>query len=141
MKKPRTALAMLTALACVLSTTPASAQYHRDDRNDRHDRNDRRDNDRNDRHDRNDRRSERYHWRYYGGHYGYEGYAGRWREGHRFPYYRDRRYVIDDYWDYDLPPPWPGYRYYRDRNGDIVMAAIASGIIGLIIGNALADHR
>lgn len=77
--------------------------------------------------------------RYYGGHYGYNGYRGHWRTGERYPYWRENRYVIYDYGAYRLPPPRPGYRYYRDDNGDIVMAAIASGVIGLIIGSALSN--
>ena len=39
-----------------------------------------------------------------------------------------------------LPPPRPGYRYYRDDNGDIVMAAIASGVIGLILGSQMGNR-
>jgi len=45
---------------------------------------------------------------------------------------------ISDYGRYGLPAPRRGYRYYRSDNGDIVMAAVASGVIGLIIGGALA---
>ena len=66
---------------------------------------------------------------------------GGWRQGQVYPYYRNRGYVIDDYRVYRLPPPRPGYRYYRSDNGDVVMAAIASGVIGLIIGGALNDHN
>jgi Ni/Co efflux regulator RcnB len=77
--------------------------------------------------------------RYYGGRHGYNGYRGHWRTGERYPYWRENRYVIYDYRAYRLPPPRAGYRYYRDDNGDIVMAAIASGVIGLIIGSSL-DH-
>lgn len=82
-------------------------------------------------------------YRYYGPGYGYDGYRGRWRHGQRYPYYRDDGYVIYDYGAYGLPPPRSGYRYYRSDNGDVIMAAIASGIIGLIIGQALDDddHR
>ena len=49
---------------------------------------------------------------------------------------------IDNWQAYNLPPPRPGYAYYYDPSGDVVMAAIASGIIGLVIGGALAgqDH-
>ena len=96
-----------------------------------------------DQYDRYDRRSDRYERgpRYYGGRYGYEGYRGRWRTGHRYPYYNNSRYYISDYRAYNLPPPRHGYRYYRSDNGDVVMAAIASGVIGLIIGGALADHN
>lgn len=77
--------------------------------------------------------------RFYGGNHGYNGYRGQWRTGQRYPYWRDSRYVISDYRAYRLPPPRPGYRYYRDDRGDIVMAAIASGAIGLIIGSALSN--
>jgi Ni/Co efflux regulator RcnB len=84
-------------------------------------------------------RGDRNHrWHYYGGNYGYNGYRGPWRTGQRFTHYRDRGYYISDYRAYGLPPPRYGYRYYRDDNGDIVMAAIASGVIGLIVGNALS---
>ena len=47
--------------------------------------------------------------------------------------------MIEDWRAYRLPPPRPGYRYYRDDNGDIVMAAVASGVIGLILGSALSN--
>jgi Ni/Co efflux regulator RcnB len=77
-------------------------------------------------------------YHYYGREYGYQGYAGHWRTGERYPHWRDRRYWVADWRAYNLPPPAPGYRYYRDDNGDVVMAAIASGMIGLIIGGALS---
>lgn len=93
-----------------------------------------------DRYDRRDRDGSARSFRYYGGRYGYDGYRGRWRTGSRYPYYNSGRYVISDYRAYHLPPPRPGYRYYRDDNGDVVMAAIATGIIGLIIGGALSDN-
>jgi Ni/Co efflux regulator RcnB len=94
-------------------------------------------------HDRYDRDHDRgdHHWRYYGGHYGYNGYHGRWRTGQRYAHWRDHRYVIEDWRAYNLPPPRPGYRYYRDDNGDVVMAAVASGVIGLILGGALASNN
>jgi Ni/Co efflux regulator RcnB len=47
--------------------------------------------------------------------------------------------VISDYRRYDLPPPRRGYQYYRDDSGDIVMAAVATGVIGLILGNAIGN--
>jgi Ni/Co efflux regulator RcnB len=67
--------------------------------------------------------------------------GGHYRQGYRYPYYIQSRYVIRDYRSYRLPPPRYGYQYYRTDNGDIVMAAIASGIIGLIIGSAIADNH
>jgi Ni/Co efflux regulator RcnB len=135
------AVAGLTAMASVLTAVPATAQSRwrdsdRDGRPDAREWN--RDRDRDGRPDQWDRRDNRNHrWSYYGGSYGYNGYRGRWRTGQRFPYYNNNRYVITDYRAYNLPPPRRGYRYYRDDSGDIVMAAIGSGIIGLILGSQL----
>jgi len=137
-------VAALVAVGSVVTAVPASAQYyHRDsDRDgvpDRREWNRDRDRDgRPDQYDRYDNRRDRHHWRYYGGHYGYRGYEGHWRAGQRYPYWRDRGYYITDYRSYGLPAPWRGYRYYRTDNGDIVMAAVASGLIGMIVGGALA---
>lgn len=154
-------LAALLAVGTMLTAVPISAQYRDSDRDGRPDRAEwNRDRDRDgrpdqwDRHDNrwdrrdyrgSDRRDDRrwngnqgQRWRYYGGQYGYNGYQGRWRTGQRYPYYRDRGYYVDNYRAYGLPAPRPGYRYYRSDNGDIVMAAVASGVIGLIIGGALA---
>jgi Ni/Co efflux regulator RcnB len=110
-----------------------------------------RDRDRDGRPDQYDRYDNRRGYRYgaYGGHhryhlygpgYGYDGYRGAWRVGQRYPYYRSDRYVISDYRAYGLPPPRHGYRYYRADDGDIVMVALASGLIGLIAGQALSDN-
>ncbi len=153
------AMAGLAAIACVLSATPAAAQNWRDrdhhdnrgdrgdNRGDRHDdRGDRRGDNRGDRHDfRADNRGDRgffrgdrrQRWNTYGGRYGYDGYRGRWREGQRFDRWHDRRYYVNDWGRYGLPAPRRGYRYYRDDNGDIVMAAVATGVIGLILGSQL----
>lgn len=153
MKKTSTAFAALTAVACVLSAAPATAQYQRDsDRDGRPDSREwNRDRDRDgrpDQWDRSDRRSDRWsnrnnrqNWRHYGGRYGYEGYRGNWRTGMRYPHYNDRRYYVSDYRRYNLPPPSRGYRYYRDDSGDIVMVAIASGLIGAILGSSLDGRR
>jgi len=155
-----TTVAALTALSTVATALPAQAQSRwrdsdRDGRSDRAEWNRDRDHDgRRDQWDRDDRRGRqwsrggergnRHHWRdrrgrnwsYYGGNYGYNGYDGQWRVGQRYPYYNNQAYVVSDYGYYGLPAPRRGYRYYRDNNGDIVMAAIAGGIIGLIIGSA-----
>ncbi len=144
-------MAGLTAIAAVLSAVPATAQDYRGDRDRDQDRGRRDDNGRRDwrdqRHD-NGRRGwkddrggrQQYRWQNYGGRYGYNGYRGHWRTGQRFSYWNDRRYYVDDWRRYNLPPPRPGYRYYRDDNGDIVMAAIASGVIGLILGSQMGNH-
>jgi Ni/Co efflux regulator RcnB len=127
------AAAALGVVSCVLTALPAAAQDHRND-----------DRGHNDQWHNNQGRKDQgaqHRWHNYGGQYGYNGYHGRWRTGQRFTYYNNPRYVISDYRTYNLPPPRSGYRYYRDDNGDVVMAAIGSGIIGLILGSALADHH
>jgi Ni/Co efflux regulator RcnB len=125
------ALAATTAMTCVLPAGVASAQsgYYGD--------HDQRWNtwDRGADHWRRD-----HNYRYWGRGYGYEGYRGHWRTGQVYPNWRNDRYVITNWRTYNLPPPPAGYRYYRDDSGDVVMAAIASGMIGLIIGGALSDH-
>jgi Ni/Co efflux regulator RcnB len=134
-------LAGTTALAGVLPAGVAAAQPGYSGEQD-HDH----DHDRGRRPDQWDQDAARYRqqygYRYYGGNYGYQGYQGRWREGRRYPYYRYHGNRIDNWQAYNLPPPRPGYAYYYDPSGDVVMAAIASGIIGLVIGGALAgqDH-
>lgn len=126
-------------------------------RNDRHD--DRRDNRNYDRHDdrrhdyrsddwrrydhRDDRRYDRRDWdRYYGfrhhdgRRYDYgrywrpSGYSYRsWHYGDRLPHgYYSSRYVVNDYHVYRLRPPPYGYHYVRVDH-DVVLAAIASGIV------------
>lgn len=158
MKKLVLAVAAMTALASTVATAQPYGGYARDydsryyrdsDRDGRPDRREwNRDRDHDGRPDQYDRYDNRrgggewrrhHHYRMYGPGYGYEGYRGDWRVGQRYPYYRNDRYVIYDYRAYGLPPPRHGYRYYRADNGDIVMVAIASGLIGLIVGQALND--
>lgn len=98
---------------------------------------------------RDDRRADRWDDRRYNG-YHYQGrwyygppprhyrdvrydYRG-WRRGDRLPaYYRDRYHRVD-YRDYrHLRPPPRGYHYVRDDRGDIILAAIATGIIASVI--------
>ena len=67
--------------------------------------------------------------------------GSRWRQGQVYPYYARHDRMISDWRHYNLPAPRAGYGYYRDDNGDVVMAALASGLIGLVIGNSLADHN
>jgi Ni/Co efflux regulator RcnB len=147
-KKLSGALAAITAMACAVSAVPAAAQYRDSDGDGRPDRREwNRDRDRDGRPDQWDRRDNRrdgwrgdrrdYRWNNYGGSYGYNGYRGRWRTGQRYNNWNNSRYYVNDWRAYNLPPPRRGYRYYRDDNGDIVMAAIGTGIIGLILGSQL----
>lgn len=124
----------------------------RDDRGDRREerRDDRRD-DRNDRREwrqdsRDDRREFRQDQRAYGRwqqsqrrynagrYYAPRGYQQRdWSYGQRMPsYYRSNQYVVNDYSRYGLRAPPRGYHYVRSGN-DVVLAAIAGGLITAVI--------
>lgn len=121
------ALVATTALSATAASAQAYGQYdHRDSRgNYEHRHEDRRHGHWDDRRwDRPDYRDDRYR---------------RYSRGQRFEYYRNDRYVIEDYRRYRLAPPPRGYRYYRTDRGDIVMVAIASGLIGAIIGSQLGN--
>ncbi len=132
MKKAMLAtVSAVTAISFSLAAVPVEAQYRDRDRWERSDRSDRWDN-RSER--RSDRRAER-RWRNWGGQYGYNGYRGNWRTGQRYTNWRNSRYYVNDYRSYGLPAPRRGYRYYRDNNGDIVMAAIATGVIASILSS------
>ncbi len=138
------AITALSMVGTALSAVPAAAHdwRHHQTSDSRYDRNhngydDRYERRQERREDRRDARQQQRRMQYYGGNYGYNGYQGQWRTGQRYPNYNQSRYVVNDYRNYGLPAPRHGYRYYRDNNGDVVMAAIATGVIGLIIGGAL----
>ena len=135
MKKFLLAATALAVTITGIGATAASAQYPgRDDRgdyrrDDRHDdrrddgRGDRRDEYRRDRHDdRRDYRDERR---------GDRGYA-RYARGQR---YRGDGIYVSDYGRYGYRAPPRGYRYYRTNQGDVVLAAIATGIIASVIAS------
>lgn len=124
----------------------------RDDRGDRREdrQDDRRDN-RNDRREwrqdnRDDRREFRQDQRAYGRwqqsqrrysagrYYAPRGYQQRdWSYGQRMPsYYRSNQYVVNDYNRYGLRAPPRGYHYVRSGD-DVVLAAIAGGLITAVI--------
>jgi Ni/Co efflux regulator RcnB len=112
----------------------------RDDRRDvREDRRDYRDDRRDDRYERRaDRRETRYERRaerrYDGGRYYHpRGYQARdWRRGERLPTaYRGSAYAVD-YRAYRLSAPPRGYEYRRVGD-DVVLTAIASGIIASVL--------
>jgi Ni/Co efflux regulator RcnB len=64
----------------------------------------------------------------------YRDRPNHWRAGDRFGSYRDYREV--SYRDYRLKQPPRGYHYVRDNNtGEIILAAIATGLIASIILN------
>ena len=117
-----------TALAVAMTGTAASAQdgYHgRDDRGSYG------------RDHRDDRNGGRWNRRGDRG-----GYDRRDDREHRNRYARGQRYrgdgaYLSDYGRYGYRAPPRGYRYYRTNEGDVVLAAVATGIIASVIaGNS-----
>jgi Ni/Co efflux regulator RcnB len=146
-------------LGGVVTTAQADNRDHHDRRydyrQDRHD--DRHDGRRDNRHDnRYDRRDDRHDYRYarrddrhdrdWDRSYAFRHYDGRrfdrgyyvrpsgyyyrsWRYGDCLPRaYYGRRYIVNDYYAYRLAPPPRGYYWVRVDN-DVVLAAIASGLV------------
>ena len=122
------ALFVAAAAVAALGATAASAQSYdrREDwqerREDRWERRHER------REDRQERREERREFR-------------AWQRGQHLPaQYRSGGYVISDYGRYGLPAPGRGYQYVR--NGDnVLLTAIASGLIGAVIGHVLSKSQ
>ncbi len=63
---------------------------------------------------------------------GYSYHQPRFYRGAVLPY-EYRRYVVRDYYHYGWAPPPPGYAYYRSDTGEILLAAIATGVILSVI--------
>ena len=140
----------VTALALTLAggvvTTAQADNRDRDRYERRHDRDDDRRHD--DRRYDSRRYDDRRDWKRsdWDRHYGFRHYDGRryrggwyvrpsgyhyrsWRYGDHLPRsYYSRRYIVDDYYSYRLRPPPRGYHWVRVDN-DVVLAAIASGIV------------
>lgn len=157
MKMNRFVVAAMTTLLAFGATAPAFAAGDRDD----HDRGRNGWDDRNRGHDRgrHDDRRDRHEWRDDRRHYS-NGY----REGYRDARYNDRRYyappprvvyrpygfergyrysnyyggpvyVVNDYDRYHVRRPPYGHRWIRDDRGNLLMVAIATGIIADIVFN------
>lgn len=110
------ALLVLTTAALALTSTLASAQGYYGGRDGRDDRRGGYDNNR---WDRNDNRGNQ-----------------RWERGQRLPQqYRGRDRYVSDWSRYRLSAPPRGYGYYRQDNGDLVLAAIATGLIASLLSN------
>jgi Ni/Co efflux regulator RcnB len=63
-----------------------------------------------------------------GKHKGWEKQA--YRRGERLPdRYYSRTYYVTDYERYNVRRPDPGYRWVRDDDGQLIMIAIATGLI------------
>ena len=110
---------------------------HLDRRDDRHDRRDQRQAYRHGYHDgrRDDRRYDRRYddRRYYAPPrvvYRPAPHYHRWAVGQRYrDYYRGPVYVVNDYGHYHVRRPPRGYHWVRDDRGNLLMVAIATGII------------
>ena len=119
-------------------------EWRQDNRDDRRDaRSDRREWRQDNRDDRREARQDRRayaHWqqsqrRYNAGrYYAPRGYQTRqWSYGQRMPsYYRSNQYVVSNYGQYGLRAPPRGYHYVRSGN-DVVLAAVAGGLITAVI--------
>ncbi|QTC92512.1 RcnB family protein [Brevundimonas goettingensis] len=134
-------LAALGAAALAVVATPmaASAQSYRGDR------------DHDGRYERNERRADRN--RYDGGRYtnrerynddrryardqrqDYRYDQRRYYRGGTLPYQYRSNWYIRDYNRYGYAPPPRGYGYYRTDTGDIVLAALATGVIISLLSN------
>ena len=74
-------------------------------------------------------------------HHDYNRAVRRWERGQSLPStYRSNHYMISDYRTHGWNRPPRGYAYYNTDSGDVVMAAIATGVISSIIVNS-NDHR
>lgn len=59
----------------------------------------------------------------------------RWARGQAIPYQYRRNWYVHDYHRYGYRAPPRGYAYYRTDTGDIVLAAIATGVIISLLSN------
>jgi Ni/Co efflux regulator RcnB len=58
-----------------------------------------------------------------------------WHKGDRLGAYHTHYVEVTDYRARRLPPPRRGYHYVQSDNGDILLAAVATGIIASIIAS------
>ncbi|MEZ5960660.1 MAG: RcnB family protein [Hyphomonadaceae bacterium] len=137
------ALAAVIAAGPLAATSASAQQYHGRDRGERHQAN--RDHDRNDR----GRWNQRQHNGFYIGnrfYYGQPTYqqmqrrdyrAGyqQWRRGDRLPSYARQQYREVDWRRERLRQPPRGYHYVRDDRGEVLLVAIATGVILSILLN------
>lgn len=71
----------------------------------------------------------------YGRAYGYYNNPRRWYRGAVLPYDYRRSWYVSDYGRYGWSRPPRGYGYYRTDTGDIVLAALATGVILSILND------
>ena len=136
MKKTNLFVIGAVTLATLAAPMAASAQQWRGgdrDRDGRYERWDRRDDRRDDR--RWDRR-ERERYNDYRRHQRQEAREyRRWARGQAIPYNYRNSWYIRDYNRYGYRTPPRGYGYYRTDTGDVVLAALATGVIISLLSN------
>ena len=143
MKKTRIFVIGAVALATLAAPVAASAQSWRGggdrDRDGRYERWERRDDRRHDRREyRHDRRYDDRRYddrRYYGHPYGNAYGQRRWYRGATIPHNYRSSWYVRDYNRYGYGPPPRGYGYYRTDTGDVVIAALATGVILSLLSN------
>lgn len=145
------ALAALVAMGPI-AATGASAQQYRD-RGERYDSNRGGDYDRRDNGRRDNNRAERWNQRSHNGYYSngrfyygppsaaiqsrrdYRPAYQQWRRGDRLPDYARQQYREVNWRSERLRQPPRGYRYVRDDRGEILLVAVATGVILSILLN------
>lgn len=118
-------IAAAGAIAPAFALAPAPQDWHHDDHDNRNDRrDDHRDDHRDDRRDHRDGRHDdrRADW--------HPRPGGHWERGHR---YDGRVVVVNDYRERHLREPPRGYHWVRADNNDLLLVAIATGVIADIL--------
>jgi Ni/Co efflux regulator RcnB len=140
----RIVVGTIAALLAVGTVAPAFADDHRGRGHDRREWRDDRREWRDDRREwRDDRREARHDRRHHGGYYRpappprvvyrpvpvpVRSYG--WQRGHRYSeYYRGPVYVVNDYSRYSVRRPPRDHHWIRDDRGNLLLVAIATGII------------
>jgi Ni/Co efflux regulator RcnB len=142
MKRHLLALALLSSLPLVMTTTAAAAQDYQGHDHGDHDHGDRGHGwDHGDRHDDRDHDNPGWHddhdrgWHEdHGRHVGWDRH---YRRGEYLPErYRVREYYVDDYARYHLYAPPRGYVWVHGDEGQFVLVAVATGlIVNELLGN------
>jgi len=64
-----------------------------------------------------------------------QGYGHRWSRGQTIPHNYRSSWYVRDYNRYGYRAPPRGYGYYRTDTGDVVLAALATGVIISLLSN------
>ncbi len=125
------ALALATVVTAGLPTAAAAQDWRRDhDRDGRYERWERRE-DRQDRREYRQWSRERDRWERQNDRYERQQRREyrRWARGQTIPHHYRSNWYIRDYQRYGYRAPPRGYGYYRTDSGDVVLAALATGVI------------